>query len=64
VLRDYTLVPVLHQLYATLFANGQYVREWSKALLTAVFKKGDATSLDNYRAIAIGAVLASCIQCC
>ena len=23
---------------------------------TAVFKKGDATSLDNYRAIAIGAV--------
>ena len=56
VLREYTLVPVLHELYGALFGNGQYVREWSMASLTAVFKKGDATSLDNYRAIAIGAV--------
>ena len=56
VLREYTLVPVLHALYGALFDNGQYVREWSMASLTAVFKKGDATSLDNYRAIAIGAV--------
>ena len=47
---------VLHQLYDALFANGQYVRQWSLASLTAVFKKGDATSLDNYRAIAMKAV--------
>ena len=56
VVREYKLVPVLHQLYQALFASGQYAREWSLASLTAVFKKGDATSLDNYRAIAVGAV--------
>ena len=56
VIREYHLVPVLHKLYDALFRNGQYVREWSRASLTAVFKKGDATSLDNYRAIAVGAV--------
>lgn len=56
VVREYQLVPVLHLLYNALFTSGQYVREWSLASLTAVFKKGDATSLDNYRAIAVGAV--------
>ena len=50
------MVPVLHRLYNALFTSGKYVREWSRSSLTAVFKKGDATSLENYRAIAVGAV--------
>ena len=51
------LLPVLHALFEALFRKGDYVREWSSATLSAVFKKGDPTSLDNYRAIAVGAVL-------
>ena len=51
------LVPVLQALYQFLFSQGKYVRAWSAATLSAVFKKGDATCLDNYRAIAVGGVL-------
>jgi len=47
------LAPVLHSLFGTLFKNGEYVRSWSLASLTPIFKKGDATDLDNYRAIAV-----------
>ena len=55
--REYPLTPILHKLFNALFTSGEYVREWSLASLTAVFKKGDAADLDNYRAIAVGAVL-------
>jgi len=51
------LVPLLHALFNQVFTRGEYIQEWSSATLSAVFKKGDAASLDNYRAIAIGAVL-------
>jgi hypothetical protein len=51
------LAPVLQALYESLFSQGKYVEEWSAATLSAVFKKGDATCLDNYRAIAVGGVL-------
>jgi len=55
--KEYILAPVLHLLYQALFASGMYVRSWSMATLSAVFKKGDATNLDNYRAIAVGSAL-------
>jgi hypothetical protein len=57
VVKDYVLAPVLRQIYQSLFSQGHYVRDWSSASLSAVFKKGDATCLDNYRAIAVGAVM-------
>ena len=50
------LAPVLHSLFGTLFKNGEYVRSWSLASLTPIFKKGDAADLDNYRAIAVGSL--------
>jgi len=56
VKRYNVLGPVLHQLYNALFTSGKYVRDWSSAAPSAVFKKGDASSLDNYRAIAVGSV--------
>jgi hypothetical protein len=49
--------PVLHELSEALFCSGEYVRHWSMATLSPIFKKGDATNLDNYRAIAVGSVL-------
>ena len=51
------LAPVLHALFNALFTQCQYAQDWSAATLSAVFKKGDAGALDNYRAIAVGAVL-------
>lgn len=50
------LAPVLVALFQQLFSHGLYVRSWSSATLSPVFKKGDATNLDNYRAIAVGSV--------
>ena len=55
--KDHILAPVLKVLYQSLFSSGSYVREWSAASLSAVFKKGDASCLDNYRAIAVSSVL-------
>jgi len=55
--REYILAPVLHSVFHALFTSGEYVRSWSLASLTPVFKKGDASDLDNYRAIAVGSLL-------
>lgn len=55
--RVYILLPVLHNLLKNLFCSGHYPENWSAAALTAVYKKGDAGDLNNYRGIAVGNVL-------
>ena len=54
VCRTHVLLPALRAIMHAVFASGAYPAEWSAATLTAVFKKGDAQSLDNYRGIAVG----------
>jgi hypothetical protein len=44
-------------MYQALFSSGEFVRQWAMATLSPIFKKGDASNLDNYRAIAVGSVL-------
>lgn len=39
------------------FKSGDVPGSWCSAFLSAVFKKGDPTVLDNYRGIAVGSVL-------
>jgi hypothetical protein len=55
--REYILLPVLHALLKNVFSSGQYPESWSAAALTAVYKKGEAGDLNNYRGIAVGNVL-------
>eukprot|EP00775_Hariotina_reticulata_P015185 gene15185-biopygen2136 len=55
--RDYILLPVLHQLLSAAFEVKEVPAVWCTAYVSAVFKKGDASDLDNYRPIAVGAVL-------
>ena len=55
--KRHVLLPVLFDLYQALFSSGEFVRKWSMATLSPIFKKGDAANLDNYRAIAVGSVL-------
>lgn len=55
--REYILLPILHTLLKNIFCSGRYPEGWSAAALTAVYKKGEAENLNNYRGIAVGNVL-------
>jgi len=55
--KEYLLLPVLHAILNQIFITQCYPDAWSTAVVTAVYKKGDHTNLDNYRAIAVGLVL-------
>ena len=55
--REYILLPILHALLKNIFCSGRYPEGWSAAALTAVYKKGEAGDLNNYRGIAVGNVL-------
>ncbi len=51
------LTPVIHAVMSAVFATGTYPVCWSRAAISAVFKKGDVSDKDNYRGIAVGNVL-------
>lgn len=55
--KTYILVPYLTCLFNHVFKSGQYPSQWSKATISPVYKKGDASDLDNYRGIAVGSLL-------
>jgi hypothetical protein len=57
VMREYKLLPDLHKIYSAVFSSGMVPAVWCSAFLSAVFKKGDASLMDNYRGIAVGAVM-------
>ena len=57
VARDYKLVNDLHVILAVAFSSGKVPDVWCAAFLSAVFQKGDAALTDNYRGIAVGAVM-------
>ena len=54
---DYVLQPYLVRLYNGVFSSGSFPVHWADASITAVYKKGDPSSLDNYRGIAVGNAL-------
>jgi len=57
VIREYKLLSDLHKIYSAVFSSGVVPSVWCSAYLSAVFKKGDASLMDNYRGIAVGAVM-------
>ena len=57
VKHEFVLCEELLTLLSAAFKSGQIPEDWCAALLVAVFKKGDASNLDNYRGIAAGCAL-------
>lgn len=55
-MREYCLLHDLHVTFGVASASGTVPAVWCSAFLSAVFKKGDASYMDIYRDIAIGAV--------
>ena len=55
--QDHVLLPYIHAVLAAAFSSCCYPPNWSTAAVTAVFKKGDARNLGNYRGIAVGSAL-------
>lgn len=47
----------LCDIYNAAFSRGQVPKEWCEAFLSAVFKSGDSSVLDNYRGIAVGSAM-------
>jgi hypothetical protein len=56
-MREYKLLHDLHVIFGVAFGSGTVPAVWCSAFLSAVFKKGDASLMDNYRGIAVGAVM-------
>lgn len=54
---EYVLQPYLVRLYNGIFRTGSFPAHWADAGITAVYKKGDPSLLDNYRGIAVGNAL-------
>lgn len=50
----------LHKLFNKLFEAGLYPREWAKAIVVPVFKKGDSNNTDNYRGISLLNIISKC----
>jgi hypothetical protein len=58
VYRDYIVVPYLKALFNKAFITGIYPARWAVGVVSPVPKpKGDITSMDNYRAIAVGSAI-------
>src|SRR5689334_23851502 len=57
VMREYKLLHDLHVIFRAAFGSGTVPTVWCSAFLSAVFKKGDASLMDNYRGIAVGAAM-------
>ena len=53
----YLLHEDLSELFSAVYKCGQVPGVWCSAYLSAVFKKGDPSVLDNYRGIAVGSVM-------
>lgn len=58
VYREYIIAPYLKSLFDKVFLTGTYPTMWATGVVSPVPKpKGDMTSMDNYRAIAVGSAI-------
>ena len=51
------LAPLFRNLFKLMMDEGVAVKEWKKAKLCPLFKKGEVSKCDSYRMIAISSVL-------
>ena len=50
----------LTKLFNTLFSKGLYPKEWSKAIIIPIYKKGDPENTDNYRGVSLLSIVSKC----
>ena len=53
----------LTQLYNLSLQTGVLPRDWRKANITTVFKKGEKHSPSNYRPISLTSLVVKCLEC-
>ena len=51
------IVPYLKNIFNVLFDKGMLPKEWSKAIIIPLHKKGDKNNPDNYRGISLLSIL-------
>jgi hypothetical protein len=50
----------LVKLFNAIFFSGTYPKEWSKAIIIPIHKKGDRENVDNYRGISLLSIMSKC----
>ena len=55
-----TVISFLEKLFNQIFDKGIYPKEWAKAIVIPIFKKGDANNPDNYRGVSLISILCKC----
>ena len=46
--------------FNNLFDKGIYPREWAKAIIVPIYKKGNADLPDNYRGVTLSSIISKC----
>lgn len=54
------IVVFLTLLFNAIFDKGYYPKEWAKAIITPIYKKGDVNSADNYRGVSLLSIISKC----
>ena len=54
------IVIFLTELFNAIFEKGYYPKEWAKAIIIPIHKKGDVNSADNYRGVSLLSIVSKC----
>jgi hypothetical protein len=53
-------VPFLTKLFNIMFSKGIYPKEWAKAIIIPIFKRGNVHNADNYRGVSLLSIVSKC----